>query len=164
MGTNARKLYPVPRAESTRSAVCTKTTNERHDTNRVVGKHFRLLAYAADDRAADLLVAKVRSIDSNASADEIAYFLDVKARQASTARGITNLVGFLIWSVPQCFGGGMIEDYRDAVREEAKQRAQKLESDRAYWLAVLADPNEHQEFKDSAREFLASLEAGDNKA
>lgn len=151
----------MPRAEKSADGPHVLRTNERtNDTSRIVGKHFRLLAYAADDRAADLLVAKVRSIDANATAAEITHFLDVKARQASTARGITNLVGFLIWSVPQCFGGGMIEDYRDAVRDEAKQRAQKLESDRAYWLAVLADPNEHQEFKNSAREFLASLEAG----
>ena len=63
-----------------------------------------------------LMISSSPAIDPDTSEGEIAHFVAVNPEQAVASRRLHNLVEFLIWSVPQCFGGGMSEDYHDAVR------------------------------------------------
>ena len=117
---------------------------------------FRKFAPAADDRAADLLAQKCWAIDPAATDDEIAHFMEIKAAQATGSRRIENMVGFLIWSVPRCFGGHMIAEYREtvlALRETTSPQDETITG----WLEVLNDPNETTALKDRARQELARL-------
>jgi hypothetical protein len=146
----AARLHQMRPADRRMKGV--ERTNDSIDsTLRELGRTFRRIAPAADDRAVALLAAKVRSIDPVATVDEIAYFLEIKAQQAIATRRVTNPVGFLIWSVPQCFGGSMIEDYRDAVREERSRAV-------ARWQQILNDPHADAETIAYARQELDRLE------
>src|ERR1039458_1350996 len=70
-----------------------------------------------------LMITSSPAIDPDTSEDEIAHLVAVNPEQSVASRRAHNLVEFLIWSVPQCFGDGMIEDYGDAVRNGAGNRS-----------------------------------------
>jgi hypothetical protein len=118
-----RKARPLEQKNEPRIKSIERTTRTTERASRELGKAFRQFAPAADDRAVDLLAARVRGIDSAATDDEISHFLAVKAHQAIASRRVQNLVGFLVWAVPQCFGGSMVQEYRDARRQEEQQTA-----------------------------------------
>ena len=125
-----------------------KGSNER--ASKELARCVRRFAPAADDQAVHLLVTRCLSIDPAASDQEIAHFVAIKAQQAIASRRVQNLVGFLIWAVPRCFGGGMVEEYRAAVRAAQDQ-------ERSRWQAVLDDPGADQEVLNIARQELARL-------
>ena len=140
-----------PRAAATRIKSSNERTNDSTErASRDLGKCLRKFAPAADDRAADLLLARCRKVDAAACDDEIMYFLAIKAQQAVASRRVHNLTGFLIWAVPQCFGGAMVEDYREARRAD-------LDREVAAWQAVADDPREEAEFRERARQELSRL-------
>jgi hypothetical protein len=71
-----------------------------------------------------LMITSSPAIDPDTSEGEIAHFVAVNPEQAVASRRLHNLVEFLIWSVPQCFGGGMIEDTatRSGTAQETEAR------------------------------------------
>jgi hypothetical protein len=69
-----------------------------------------------------LMITSSPAVDPHTSEGEIAHFIAVNPEQAVASNRVHNLIEFLIWSLPQCFGGGMIEECRDAVRNGAGDR------------------------------------------
>ena len=59
-----------------------------------------------------LMISSSPAPDPDTSEDEIAHFRRGLCRAAIASRRVHNLVGFLIWCVPQCFGGGISAQLR----------------------------------------------------
>ncbi len=100
-----------------------------------------------DDDAIRSLVKAVLQVDNRASEDEIAYFLAVKAEQLRHRRDIQNFVGLLIASVPRCFTGSLISQFR----EERQLRTERV---RAEAERTLNNPESSAEELEWAREQL----------
>jgi len=128
-----------------------KRKEESSSSAFVVTSAIRKFAPNADDDGVTLLIANCRTIAPDATLDEIAYFVRVKAEQGINSRRVRSLMGFLLKAVPRCFAGTMLEDYRAAIRQER-------ERERSSWLAILNDPNETEDAKQMARDALVRLD------
>lgn len=65
-----------------------------------------------DDDGVARLVAGCLSVDPNATIEEIVYFTKMKMSQHRSMRNLQNPIGLLIASVPKCFDGSLIAEYR----------------------------------------------------
>jgi len=85
-----------------------------------VGELLRRYLPADDDAVARLVEGCLRA-DPTATAEEIVHFAGLKLAQHRHMRGIQNPIGLLIESVPKCFAGDLIREYRDELGRRAGQ-------------------------------------------
>jgi hypothetical protein len=106
-------------------------------------------APAVDDHAARDLISKCRQMASDATAEEIAVFVDRKGRQI--ARGdikARSVIGFMHTAVPRCFEGESLRQFRAERRAEVDRTTERQRRETAAaaenevrYRAILQDPN-----------------------
>jgi hypothetical protein len=127
--------------------------------------------WSVDQEAAVQLLQKCRRVRSDATADEIAFFVSEKLYLARTNRNITNPVGLILATVPQSFAGSTFLELRRrrerqaaAAAEEAARKAREAEETNA-WLRkeieryedIAGDESRPQKERDEAAKFLRQL-------
>ena len=107
------------------------------------------------------LVDACRQKASDAAADELAYFVRLKADLMFRMGTVKSPMGFLKTAVPRCFEGESFRQYREteARRREAAEREQAAREEeerrfRAEQQAILDDPKASEEERRIAREYL----------
>lgn len=124
--------------------------------------------WTVDESATVQLLRSCREIRSDASTDEIAFFVREKVALAHGNRSITNPSGFVIATVPQCFAGETFLRFRARRNEslriaaEEKERQEKESRELNEWFrnqaeAVLADPSSSEAKRRQAQQDLRSL-------
>jgi hypothetical protein len=120
--------------------------------------------WSTDEAAAHQLVRDCRRVRSDAHADEIAFFVEEKLEIARTNRNITNPIGLVIATVPQCFMGSTFEAFRRRRNEQlqiaAEEDARRLlqESEMEAWMSreverlekIIHDPDVSDQEKSKA--------------
>jgi hypothetical protein len=84
--------------------------------------------WPVDDGAADQLIRACRVIRSDATSEEIAFFVLEKLDLARTSRTITNPTGLILATVPQSFSGYSFDTFR--MRRQESKRLAEEERDR----------------------------------
>jgi hypothetical protein len=112
----------------------------------IVAALRRYIPDADDDGAADLW-SRCTTHAPDATPDEIAHFIDLKAGKP----GIRMPLGFLLTAVPKCFQG---ESYRQFREQRARGREAGSSRDRMFAEEVLRSPDADDEQKQWAREVL----------
>ena len=127
--------------------------------------------WSVDQDAAVQLLQKCRSVRPDATADEIAFFVSEKLYLARTNRNITNPVGLILATVPQCFAGSTFLELRlrrerqaaAAAEEAAEAERRRRETDA--WMRreieryedIASDESKSQKERDDAAKFLRQL-------
>jgi hypothetical protein len=101
----------------------------------------------ANEDAVRRLVDRCREADPAATTGEICHFLDLKIAQHARLSSVQNPIGLLIESVPKCFSGAMIQEYREQVRRHQEQGREEARR-------VLQDPEATDSERDTARSIL----------
>lgn len=127
--------------------------------------------WSVDQEAAVQLLHKCRSVRSDATADEIAFFVSEKLYMARTNRNITNPVGLILATVPQSFAGSTFLELRRrrerqaaAVAEEAARKEREAQETNA-WLQkqresyedIVGDESRPQKERDEAAKILRQM-------
>jgi hypothetical protein len=127
--------------------------------------------WSVDQEAAVQLLQKCRNVRSDATADEIAFFVSEKLYLARTNRNITNPVGLILATVPQSFAGSTFLELRRrrerqaaAAAEEAARKAREAEETNA-WMRkeikryedIAGDESRPQRERDEAAKVLRQL-------
>ena len=121
----------------------------------------RYLGERPDDDGIATLVYKCRAAAPDATDEEIAHFVELKADQAIRMRTVRNLIGFLLTAVPRTLTPAALADLRthrarqlEAARREEEERQARFVELIAEQRAILADPKASEEDKQFARQFL----------
>ena len=137
------------------------TGTERDTGVAAVVRSLREYLPSVDDASAADLVAACRQKTSDATADELAYFVRLKADLMFRMGTVKSPMGFLKTAVPRCFEGESFRQYREteARRKEAAEREQAArdEEERRFQeeqQAILHDPKASEEERRIAREYL----------
>jgi hypothetical protein len=111
---------------------------------------LRSVAPGCDDDVASELIADCRHRAPDATDNEIAHFILLKAQTP----GIRTPLGFLRNVVPRCFEGESFRQYREEQRLKAEQGARDHARVLAQWRQILDDPNTTEQEREIAREVL----------
>jgi hypothetical protein len=124
----------------------------------------KYLAERPDDDGITALVNKCRAVAPDATGEEIAHFVDLKADQAIRMRSVRNLMGFLLTAVPRALTPAALADLRDcrasqaeAARREEEERQAQFNELVAEQRAVLANPSAPEEDRLFAARFLENV-------
>jgi len=158
--TDHEKRWSVPPAE--RGPGVERDTGVEGDTGvGAVVRALREYLPGVDDASAADLVGACRQKAPDASADELAYFVRLKADLMFRMGTVKSPMGFLKTAVPRCFEGESFRQYREteARRREAAQReeAAREEEERRFreeQQAIANDPKASDEERRIAREYL----------
>lgn len=107
--------------------------------------------WTVDEGAASQLLRSCRSLRPDATAEEIAFFVQEKVALVHANRSITNPTGFVLATVPQCFAGETFLRFRARRNENLRIAAEEAErqgrevAELKEWFrhraeSVLADP------------------------
>lgn len=89
-----------------------------------------------DDAATRQLILACRKVRPDAMADEIAFFADEKMYLALNNRKITNPIGLILATVPQCFLGYAFEEFRRRNQERKRLAEEEAERKRLDEIAM----------------------------
>jgi hypothetical protein len=138
------------------------TGPERDTGMTAVVRALREYLPGVDDASAADLVDVCRQKAADATADELAYFVRLKADLMFRMGTVKSPMGFLKTAVPRCFEGESFRQYREteARRREATEREQaaREEDERRFreeQQAILEDPKASEEERRIAREYLS---------
>ena len=139
-----------------------RDTGSEGDTGvAAVVRTLREYLPGVDDASAAGLVDACRQKAPDASADELAYFVRLKADLMFRMGTVKSPMGFLKTAVPRCFEGESFRQYREteARRREATEREQAAREEeerrfRAEQQAILNDPKASEDERRIAREYL----------
>jgi len=154
-----------PRLFSEKVPGVEKDTGAEWDTGvAAVVRSLREYLPSVDDASAADLVDACRQKASDATADELAYFVRLKADLMFRMGTVKSPIGFLKTAVPRCFEGESFRQYREteARRKEAAEREQaaREEDERRFrdeQQAILDNPKASEDERRIAREYLGLL-------
>jgi hypothetical protein len=136
-----------------------KPTQESSTSDLIVATLMQSTG-TTDDDAARRIVMKCREKASDASDEEIAYFIRTQADRIRRMRNIENPIGLLITQVPRCFEGESFRQFREAERQRHEAEAKQYEEMRVQWHRILNDASASIEDRQWASKMLeaSSLE------
>jgi hypothetical protein len=135
---------------------------EGQSTTNVVRMALSSNGLVADSEAVRQLISSCRRAAPDCTGDEIAHFVDLKARAARQAgKRVWNPLGLVMHAVPKCFIGEMLEEYRQQ-RQRAHEAAQErqlvedreIENQMQEFRRMLEDPEVSEVEKDAIRRLL----------
>ncbi len=109
-----------------------------------------------DDDAVRQLLSQCRLRAGDCTAAEILYFVQHKVR---LVKNIQNPVGLLLVAVPRHFENNGHAAVRALLGDEQERRRLDWEETRRFWERIAEDPNEPEDARRQARQFLASMSA-----
>jgi hypothetical protein len=152
----------IPGLFAERAPEAERDTGSEKDTGvAAVVRAMREYLPSVDDASAADLVDACRQKAPDASADELAYFVRLKADLMFRMGTVKSPMGFLKTAVPRCFEGESFRQYREteARRREAagREQAAREEEERRFreeQQAILDNPKASEEERRIAREYL----------
>ena len=129
--------------------------------------------WSVDQAAAVQLLRACRTVRPDATANEVAFFVQEKLEVARRGRTINNPTGLILATVPQSFEGAAFLQFRERTArratiasEEAARRAQQeaemtawLSKDRERYESIVNDPGKSEKERDDAEKRLREIAA-----
>ena len=141
-----------------------KTSKGLPSSSVVASVLQQYLAERPDDDGIATLVNKCHAAAPDATDEEIAHFVDVKADQAIRMRTVRNLMGFLLTAVPRGLTPAALADLRDARARQAEAARLEEEERQAQFNElvveqrdVIANPSATEEDRLFAARFLENV-------